>query len=55
MLSGTLMMTSEYDDAILKVLSKNVPKDSLGNVDVGCGNAFGSGEEEDQQAPPEGF
>ena len=54
MLSDTFQMTSEYDDAILKVPSKNVPKDSLGNVDVGCGNAFGGGEEEEQQAPQEG-
>ena len=54
MLSDTFQMTSEYDDAILKVPSKNVPKDSLGDVDVGCGNAFGGGEEEQQQAPQEG-
>ena len=54
MLSDTFQMTSEYDDAILKVPSKNRPKDDLGDVDVGCGNAFGGGEEEQQQAPPEG-
>ena len=53
MLSDTFQMTSEYDDAILKVPSKNRPKDVL-DADVGCGNAFGGGEEEEQQAPPEG-
>ena len=51
MTSDTFQMTSEYDDAILKVPSKNRPKDDLSNVDVGCGNAFGGGEEAEEQAP----
>jgi len=51
MLSDTFQMTLEYEDAIIKVPSKNRPKDDLGNVDIGCGNAFGGGEPEEEQAP----
>ena len=54
MTSDTFQMTSEYDDAILKIPSKNRPKDNIGDVYIGCGNAFGGGEEEQQQAPQEG-
>ena len=50
MLSDTFQMTFEYDDAIIKVPSKNRPKDDLGNVDIGCGNAFGGGEAEEEPA-----
>ena len=53
MLSDTFQMTVEYDDAIIKVPSKNRPKDDLGNVDVGCGNAFGNPEGEEDNAPPQ--
>jgi hypothetical protein len=49
MLSDTFQMTLEYEDAIIKVPSKNRPKDDLGNVDIGCGNAFGGGEAEEEQ------
>ena len=49
MLSDTFQMTLDYDDAIIKVPSKNRPKDDLGNVDIGCGNAFGGGEAEEEQ------
>ena len=41
MLSDTFQMSFDYEDAIIKVPSKNRPKDDLGNVDIGCGNAFG--------------
>ena len=54
MTSDTFQMTSEYDDAILKVPSKNRPKDDLGNVDVGCGDAFTKGEGAEEPAAPEG-
>ena len=49
MLSDTFQMTLEYEDAIIKVPSKNRPKDDLGNVDIGCGNEFGGGEAEEAQ------
>ena len=54
MLSDTFEMTVEYNDAIIKVKSKSVPKDSFGNVDIGCGNEFGGGENEEEQAPQSG-
>ena len=54
MTSDTFQMTSEYDDAILKIPSKNRPKDDLGNVDVGCGDAFTKGEGAEEPAAPEG-
>ena len=50
MLSDTFQMSFDYEDAIIKVPSKNRPKDDLGNVDIGCGNAFGGGEEEEPAA-----
>ena len=49
MLSDTFQMTLDYEDAIIKVPSKNRPKDDLGNVDVGCGDAFTKKEGEDEQ------
>ena len=49
MLSDTFQMTIEYEEAIYKVPSKNRPKDDLGNVDVGCGDAFTKNEGEDEQ------
>ena len=49
MLSDTFQMTFDYEDAIIKVPSKNRPKDDLGNVDIGCGNAFGGGDIEEEQ------
>jgi hypothetical protein len=36
----------DYQDVIMKVKSAYKNKDAVGNVDVGCGNAFGSGDEE---------
>lgn len=46
--------TTEYDDTIYKVQSKYVAANQFGDVDVGCGNAFGGGEpEEDANAPAE--
>ena len=49
MLSDTFQMALEYENAIIKVPSKNRPKDDLGNVDIGCGNAFGGGEAKEEQ------
>jgi len=49
MLSDTFQMTIEYEEAIYKVPSKNRPKDDLGDVDVGCGDAFTKKEGEDEQ------
>ena len=54
MLSDTFQMTLDYEDAIIKVPSKNRPKDDLNNVDIGCGNAFGGGDGEEEQAPAGG-
>ena len=48
MLSDTFQMTIEYEEAIYKVPSKNRPKDDLGDVDVGCGDAFTKKEGEDE-------
>ena len=54
MLSDTFQMTVEFDDAILKVPSKNRPKDDFGDVDIGCGNEFGGGEKEEDPQPAPG-
>ena len=54
MLSDTFQMTVEYEDAIYKVPSKNRPKDDLGNVDVGCGDAFTKQEGEEEPSAPQG-
>ena len=54
MLSDTFQMTLEYEDAIIKVPSKNRPKDDLGDVDIGCGNEFGNPDGEAEQAPAQG-
>lgn len=35
-----------YNDVIMKVKSQYKKKEDVGNVDIGCGNAFGGGEEE---------
>ena len=50
MLSDTFQMTLEYEDAIYKVPSKNRPKDDFGDVNIGCGDAFGKGEGEAEEA-----
>ena len=54
MLSDTFQMTVEYEDAIYKVPSKNRPKDDLGDVDVGCGDAFTKQEGEEEPSAPQG-
>ena len=51
MLSDTFEMTLEYEDAIYKVPSKNRPKDAFGDIDIGCGNAFGKAEGEGDEPP----
>ena len=54
MLSDTFQMTVEYEDAIYKFPSKNRPKDDLGDVDVGCGDAFTKQEGEEEPSAPQG-
>ena len=54
MLSDTFQMTVEYEEAIYKVPSRNRPKDDLGGVDVGCGDAFTKKEGEDEAPAQEG-
>ena len=54
MLSDTFKMTIEYEEAIYKVPSKNRPKDDLGDVDVGCGDAFTKQEGEEEPSAPQG-
>jgi len=54
MLSDTFQMTSEYEDAILKVPSKNRPKDDLNNVEIGCGDEFAKAEGAEDPAPQQG-
>jgi hypothetical protein len=45
-MSEIFPFTLEYEDSIMKVPSAYKKKDDAGNVDIGCGNAFG-GDEED--------
>lgn len=43
----------EVENSIYKVTSKMVNEDDAGNVDIGCGNAFGSGDAEDDGGAPD--
>jgi hypothetical protein len=43
-MSDIFPYTLEYDDVIMKVQSSFKPKDKVGEVDIGCGNEFGGGE-----------
>ena len=54
MLSDTFQMTLEYEDAIIKVPSKNRPKDDLNNVEIGCGDEFAKAEGAEDPAPQQG-
>jgi hypothetical protein len=45
-MSDIFDFTLEYEGAIMKVPSAYKNKEDVGNVDIGCGNAFG-GDEED--------
>ena len=42
-----------YDDVIMKVKTHYKKKEEVGNVDIGCGNAFGGGEEDTGPAEEE--
>ena len=53
-LSDTFKMTLDYEDAIIKVQSRNRPKDDSGKVDIGCRNALGGGEDEPSAVESEG-
>jgi len=45
--------TLAHNDCIMKVKSSYKNKDKVGQIDVGCGNAFGGGEEEEATQPGE--
>jgi hypothetical protein len=38
--------TQDYKNVIMKVKSSYKSKEAVGNIDIGCGNAFGGSEEE---------
>jgi len=46
-LSNAFEVKSEYEDAMMSVVSKMINPDDLGKVDIGCGNEFGGGDEEE--------
>ena len=50
--SDVFAMEYLYDNTIIKVQSKLVPKDDLSNVNVGNCNHFGGAEEEDNEGEP---
>jgi hypothetical protein len=45
-MSDVFPFTLDYEDVIMKVKSSYKNKEAVGNVDIGCGNAFGGSEEE---------
>ena len=45
MMSDIFPFEMAYDDAIMKVKSQYKAADKIGEVDIGCGNEFGGGEE----------
>lgn len=45
-MSDTFKFELAYENAIMKVQSAYKNLDQVGNVDIGCGNAFGGGEED---------
>jgi hypothetical protein len=45
-MSEVYPFTLEYQDVIMKVKSAYKNKEAVGNIDIGCGSAFGSGDEE---------
>ena len=45
-MSDTFPFTLEYDDCMMKVQSSMKAPEDVGNVDIGCGNAFGGGDED---------
>lgn len=50
-LSDALLPNLEYNNSIYTVKSKYVPLEE-GNVDIGCGNAFGGAEDDDTNPDP---
>merc|ERR1711976_656277 len=52
-LSDSFTPIFEEDNVIVKVHSRYTNKDNAGDVDIGCGNAFGGGEEEQGGDEPE--
>merc|ERR1712222_194981 len=45
-MSDVFDFSLSHEDVIMKVQSKLINKAGMGNIDVGCGNAFGGGEDE---------
>ena len=48
-MSETYKHTLAFNDAIMKVESKYTKKEAVGNVDIGCGNAFGGSNEDEEE------
>lgn len=46
--SDIFEMKLDFNDTIYKVKSAYKNKDAIGQIDTGCGNAFGGGDEEEQ-------
>lgn len=46
LMSDIFPFEMDYEDTIMKVKSSYKNPDDVGNVDIGCGNAFGGGEED---------
>lgn len=53
LLSDVYKYKSDFDGAIWKVQSFLQAKENVGNVDIGCGNEFGGGEEQAGDEPVE--
>ena len=53
-MSDIFPFTLDYDDVIMKVKSTYKNKEAVGNVDIGCGNAFGGAGEEEGGAEDSG-
>lgn len=53
LMSDTFKYTLDFDEVVMKVPSTYKNKDAVGNVDIGCGNAFGGGDEEGADGEPQ--
>jgi len=48
-LSDALNIRIENEESVIAVMSKMINPDDVGNVDIGCGNSFGGGDEDTNQ------
>ena len=48
-LTDALKFEEDFDGVIIRVATKMVPADDNVEVDVGCGNAFGGKNEDDEE------